>query len=169
MQKSSRRAFLDLGVDGTHLGRIVIKVIDEGNYALNFLHMCAGDMGPSYADSRVSRVGLKGKEGEFMELGRYALEEGTSWKPVMTGVDWNRERGREVYEMTEWNAGKVFGWFSADYASMFEIVTRDDPSWRVRGCFGMVEEGLDVLRDAIHRYPDIRMIRITACGLIFSC
>ena len=168
MRTSSRRAYLDLGIDGTHLGRVVIKVMDESNYAHNFLHMCIGDLGPSYASSGVTWVLDEGEDGERLALGEYTMNGETSSRAVLSGVDWEREEERDIYEEKLVKAGQVLGDFSVDYASMFDIVTRDDLRWRDRDCFGMVEEGLDVLRLAILHYPDIESIKITDCGLIFS-
>ncbi|XP_066941705.1 E3 ubiquitin-protein ligase trim-21-like isoform X3 [Macrobrachium rosenbergii] len=158
MKMSSRRAFLDLSVDGTHLGRIIIKVMDEGNLALNFLHLCAGDLGTSYANSQVLGVDCKDEDGENVDMGYYNM--------LLSGVDLGEEMEREIYEEKSWKAGDV-GVYEGDTTLLF-IVTRDN--FINDGChhLGTVEEGLEVLQDAILRYRDIQKIKIVECGLISS-
>ncbi|XP_068211132.1 tripartite motif-containing protein 59-like [Palaemon carinicauda] len=160
MNTSPRNAFLDLAIEGTFLARIVIKVMEEGNLALNFLHLCAGDLGPSYANSQLSGVGWKSQSSERIYVDEYI-------RPVMK-VDWTREGRREIYKSTPYKEGEVRGWFSEENASNFYIVTKDHPSWNLNNCFGIVEEGLDTLRDATSQYPDITTVRIVDCGVIFS-
>ncbi|XP_066941307.1 E3 ubiquitin-protein ligase trim-21-like [Macrobrachium rosenbergii] len=46
MKISSRRAFLDLSVDGTHLGRIIIKVMDRGKPRPQLPPFVLGDLEP---------------------------------------------------------------------------------------------------------------------------
>ncbi|XP_068235998.1 uncharacterized protein [Palaemon carinicauda] len=166
LQNSSSKAFLDLAVNGTFLGRLVIQVMSESNKALNFLHMCSGDLGPSYANSQPI-VGWRGKEGEHVEMGEYLVDRRTSTEAVLTGVDWRLESQREIYETTSYREGEVRGWFSHEKASRFYIVTRDHPTWKRRNCFGKVVEGFDVLKKAISRYH-ISEIKIADCGLILS-
>lgn len=168
MHTSSRRAFLDLGVDGTVLGRIIIRVIDEGNLALNFLHMCTGAMGPSYANSQVLHVYYENEEGENVSMGRYEVNRRKSKAAVLPDVDWESEKEMEIYEETSLTAGEVRGWFNNTMASAFYIVTRDHPTRRYRNRFGVVEEGLDILRDAILQHPDVTKIMIVDCGLILT-
>ncbi|XP_068226735.1 uncharacterized protein [Palaemon carinicauda] len=168
LNKSSRRVFLDLAVREKHLGRIIIKVMDEGNLALNFLHMCMGDLGPSYANSHVVCVDEKGKAGENIEFGQYEVEGGTSMKAVLSGVDWKKEKMRGIYQETALKPGDVRGWFLYEKASQFDIVIREHAIMMDKDCFGKVEEGLDILRDAIRRYPDIRRVKVVECGLLFS-
>ncbi|XP_064084507.1 uncharacterized protein LOC135200107 isoform X2 [Macrobrachium nipponense] len=168
MHTPSRRAFLDLGVDGTVLGRIIIRVIDEGNLARNFLHMCAGDMGPSYANSRVLSVYFKNEEGENVSMGSYKINGRNSKAAVLPDVDWESEKRMEIYEKTSMKVGELRGWFNNAMASCFYIVTRDYSAEKYGNRFGIVEEGLDILRDAISQHPDVTKIMITDCGLIFS-
>ncbi|XP_066973284.1 uncharacterized protein [Macrobrachium rosenbergii] len=178
---SPARAFLELAYKSTHLGRVIIRVTENGIKGLNFLYMCAGGMGPSYANSQVLGVRCKGMEGEFIEMGHYASHGGggTSTRAVLTSrEDWKRERERErererqrkeTNEVTPWKAGDVRGGDSYEDASEFWIVTRDDPLWKDGHRFGVVEEGgLDVLLDAISKYPDITQVKVASCGLLFS-
>ncbi|XP_068237416.1 tripartite motif-containing 13-like [Palaemon carinicauda] len=158
MNVSSRKAFLDLAVEGTFLERIVIRVIDEGNLALKFLHMCAGDLGSSYANSHYLCVKRKGEAGERIVVRGYGIPD------FGYTVDWNRERQGEIYKRMPWKAGDVRGWFSNEKASEFFVVIRDIPYW-TNNCFGIVEEGLDALRDAISLYPDIKIVQIVNRGL----
>ncbi|XP_064084541.1 uncharacterized protein LOC135200136 [Macrobrachium nipponense] len=162
MKMSAQRVFLDLGVDGTHLGRIIIKVKDEGNLALNFLHLCAGDLGTSYANSQVLDVESKGGDGENIDMGHY--------KMLLSGVDFKEETKRDIYEQTSWKAGdvRVHVPDNEDTTPVFYIVTRDYLETQTIGHCGTVEEGLGVLRRAILQYPAIQKIKIVECGLILS-
>ncbi|XP_066988240.1 uncharacterized protein [Macrobrachium rosenbergii] len=169
---SPLRAFLDLAYKSTHLGRIIIRMFENRIKGLNFLHMCSGDMGPSYANSQVFDVICKGMKGESVVMGDYVSRGGggggTSTHAVSSSrEDW--ERQREIYVETPYRAGEVRGSiFSYEEASRFWIVTRDGhPRRRQGNCFGMVELGLDVLREAILRYPDVTQIKVDNCGLLF--
>ncbi|XP_068226636.1 putative leucine-rich repeat-containing protein DDB_G0290503 isoform X3 [Palaemon carinicauda] len=169
MPKTSRRVFLDLGTDGRFLGRMIIKVIDEGNLALNFLHMCAGDLGPSYANSSIFGIGMLGDPGENVGFGDYVVEDGTTARPVLLGVDWKRESKKDIYDNTIAREGEVRGWL--DHAckdvSRFYIVLKEKSGWTHRDRLGVVEEGLQVLKDAIRLYPNFREIKIVDCGHVF--
>ncbi|XP_066953155.1 uncharacterized protein [Macrobrachium rosenbergii] len=166
-----QRAFLDLAYESIHLGRIIIRVTDQGGYlGLNFIHMCLGDEGPSYANSQVSHVMKPVFGGEFVFMGQYYVSQGgeTSTQAVLSSrEEWERKRGSETYEATPWKAGDVRGDISYEKASQFRIATRDGkPIWGSGYCFGTVEEGLDVLRVAILKYPDITQVRVANCGII---
>ncbi|XP_068216161.1 uncharacterized protein [Palaemon carinicauda] len=171
MPKTSRRVFLDLGTDGRFLGRMIIKVIDEGNLALNFLHMCAGDLGPSYANSSIIGIGLLGEPGENVDFGDYVVEDRTTASPVLLGVDWKSESKKDIYDNTQAREGEVRGYFdenpNCEDVSRFYIVLREDSEWMPRDRLGVVEEGLQVLKDAIMLYPNFREIKIVDCGHVF--
>ncbi|XP_066990431.1 tripartite motif-containing 13-like [Macrobrachium rosenbergii] len=169
------RAFLDLVYGSTHLGRIVIRVFENCIRGLNFLYMCAGGMGPSYASTQVFDIRHMGEEDINVFMGAYISHGGgggggggggKSTRAVLSSrEDWEREM-KKTYEETPLKAGEVRGNISYDDASVLWIVTRDDPSIRKRSCFGKVEEGLEVLIDAILKYPNYTEIKVTQCGLI---
>ncbi|XP_068226778.1 tripartite motif-containing protein 59-like isoform X2 [Palaemon carinicauda] len=153
----SRRGFLDVSRNGTFLGRVIIKVIDEGNLALNFLHKCAGDLGSSYVNSWFSRSVIAGN-------GVYIVN---AVEAVLPGVDWQKEREKDIYKQTSCKVvGQVTAAFSNDFASMLYIITENTDSWiKGNGCFGVVEEGLDVLREAPTYGSDVQVVD---CGLMLS-
>lgn len=169
---SSRRTFLDLAYGTSYLGRISIKVLDDGNKPLNFVHMCSADMGPSYVNSQVLEVRRRATAGENIRLGEYESPEGgKSCQAVLSGVNWKREGRREIYKEKLWKAGQVRGDMTFKCASLFWIVTRDGDVPRdgsLKDCFGLVEDGLEIVRDAVMRYPDIQNVRIINCGLLFA-
>ncbi|XP_064090926.1 uncharacterized protein LOC135204701 [Macrobrachium nipponense] len=167
--------FLDLAYGSTPLGRVVIRITTKGLKGRNFLYMCAGGMGgPSYAHSRVSYVGKKDEAGEWILLGNYVSfgGRGTSTRAVLSSreEDWeSAKESDETYEVTREKAGEVRGDISYERASEFCIVTRDDNDrkYRTRNCFGVVEEGLNVLTTTISKYyQDIGNVHISQCGLI---
>ncbi|XP_064090929.1 uncharacterized protein LOC135204705 [Macrobrachium nipponense] len=169
------RGFLDLAYKSTPLGRVIIRITINGLKGRNLLYMCAGGMGgPSYVHSRGLKVTHFGWGGEGVSMGHYVSHGrggerggvGASTRAVLSSreEDWGRER--ETYEQTPYKAGDVRGDISSEGASRFWIVTRGDPNWRRSNCFGMVEEGLDVLIDVISKYPDITQVKVANCGLI---
>ncbi|XP_066990024.1 tripartite motif-containing protein 59-like [Macrobrachium rosenbergii] len=172
---SPPRAFLDLAYESTHLGRVIIRIIDQGGQlGLNFIQMCSGRTGPSYANSQILDVNNKGRAGEWIQMGDYVTHggggggDGTSTQAVLSSrEDWERKSQGKTYKSMQWKEGDVRGFTSYEKASWFGIVTRDHPSWNGKDCFGKVEEGLDVLRDAILKYPDTGKVKIAQCGCYF--
>ncbi|XP_064098560.1 uncharacterized protein LOC135209725 isoform X1 [Macrobrachium nipponense] len=166
------RAFLDLAYESTQLGRIIVRVTENSLKGLNFLHMCVGGKGPSYANSQVSFVDKKGMEAEYVEMGEYYVAHAgaeKSTRAVSASEDnWMGEWGKEIYSDRPVMAGELRGYICYDKASLFWIVTRDCPSWIQRCCFGAVDEGLGVLKEAISKYPDITQVKVSNCGLLFS-
>ncbi|XP_066938256.1 uncharacterized protein [Macrobrachium rosenbergii] len=161
---SIRRVFLDLACGSIHLGSVIIKITDNcSTMALNFIHMCLGDMGPSYCHS-----GLRAKwngESETIALGSYDVPHGggTSTQAVFSREDFEQERQR-THECTVWRAGQVRGNFSFESASKVWIITKDDPHKKGKTLFGKVEEGLDILQNAISWYPDNSSRSQTLCS-----
>ncbi|XP_068226676.1 tripartite motif-containing protein 59-like isoform X3 [Palaemon carinicauda] len=158
----SRRGFLDVSCKGTFLGRIIIKVIDEGNLALNFLHKCAGDLGSSYVYSNFqSVISVPKMEGVYING-----ESGA----VLPGVDWQKEKKKDIYKQTSFNmVGQVTADFSNRDALQLYIPT-GNIGYRIKGnaCFGMVEEGLDVLRKAATYDSYGSDVKVVDCGLMLS-
>ncbi|XP_066990422.1 E3 ubiquitin-protein ligase TRIM50-like [Macrobrachium rosenbergii] len=162
---SPPRAFLDLAYESTHLGKVIIKVFENCMKGLNFLYMCAGGIGPSYDNSQVSAVSSHLFGGDYIAMG--CLGERTPNQAVLSSrEDWEREMEVKTHKLMPWEAGDVRGLLSYEEASQFWIVTRDDPSYESGYCFGKVEEGLNVLNDAILKYPDRTKIKVARCGLI---
>ncbi|XP_064099158.1 uncharacterized protein LOC135210240 [Macrobrachium nipponense] len=168
---SSRRSFLELAYGNTYIGRISFKILDDGNKPLNFMHMFSADMGPSYFNSHILEVRQKGTAGENVRFGEYNLPEGKSCQAVLSGVNWKREGRRDIYKERLWKAGQVRGDMTFKCASLFWIVTKDGDVPKDKGfndCFGIVEDGLEILKEVILRYPDIQNVRISNCGLLFA-
>ncbi|XP_068226678.1 uncharacterized protein [Palaemon carinicauda] len=157
----SRRGFLDVSYKGTFLRRIIIKVIDEGNQALNFLHKCAGDLGSSYVYSNFRRIiSFPKMEGVYING-----ESGA----VLPGVDWQKEKEKDIYKQTTFKVGQVTAAFSNDFASELYIPTGNTGYWtKGNACFGVVEEGLDVLRKAPTYAKHGSDVQVVDCGLMFS-
>ncbi|XP_068226528.1 uncharacterized protein [Palaemon carinicauda] len=157
----SRRGFLDVSCKGTFLGRIIIKVIDEGNLALNFLHKCAGDLGSSYVYSDIRRAISFTKVEEVYING----ESGA----VLPGVDWQKEKEKDIYKQTTFKVGQVTAAFSNRNVLQLYIPT-GNTGYRMKGvtCFGLVEEGLDVLRKATSYNPYGSDMKVVDCGLMMS-
>ncbi|XP_068226775.1 uncharacterized protein [Palaemon carinicauda] len=152
----SRRGFLDVSCEGTFLGRIIIKVIDEGNLALNFLHKCAGDLGSSYVNSWFFRS-VNAENCVYI---------GGVQEAVLPGVDWQKEKEKDIYKQTTFKVGQVTAGLWNDFASKLYIITGNTGNWKKgNACFGVVEEGLDVLRKAKNYSEDMKVVD---CGLMLS-
>ncbi|XP_066938269.1 uncharacterized protein [Macrobrachium rosenbergii] len=162
---SPPRAFLDLAYGSTHLGRVIIKVFENCMKSLNFLYMCAVGMGPSYANSQVSDVSNHLFGGDYISMG-FSTESTQNQAVLSSKKDWESEMETKTRKLMPWKVGDVRGLISYEDASQFWIVTRDDPRCKSGYCFGKVEEGLNVLNDAILKYPDRTNIKVAQCGLV---
>lgn len=167
---SNCRTFLEIGVDETIKGRVVIKLTADGYYSNNFLHLCVGSMGPSYTNSKILEIKKRGMRGERARMGNYEKDATVGGKAVVKGVNWSQEMEKEMYKRTSCAAGLVKGLNGPDEESVsqFFIITKGDPSSAPYPCFGMVESGLDILRKAISQHPDVTRVTVVNSGVILS-
>lgn len=162
---SSRMAFLKLGVVGSTLGRIHIRLAPNTHAAEQFSFLCTGEMGPSYANTRILEVREKGHEKEYVACGDYEMNNGSGGQAMIAGLgDTEQYNG-------QWLAGTVWGFLLWNaVAAQFCILTKDNPGIALCSpSFGMVEEGLHVLTEAIRHYHNIRDVFIVDCGMVLLC
>lgn len=167
VDEASRRTFLELDVGGACQLMLVIRFINNGSYAKNFLHLCLGDLGPSYVGCKFLEVIDKDNDGERVITGDYERNDGNGGKAVIPGVDWGGEGKKEIYMGQTLEEGLVGGGSNLEErVSKFIIVMSTDQAMDACYPFGMVEEGLGILRDAILHYPTTPPITIRNCGLV---
>ncbi|XP_066963982.1 uncharacterized protein [Macrobrachium rosenbergii] len=140
---------MQLGVRGTILGRIHIRLWGHLRRAQHFLALCLGTFGPSYKGSKFSNVARKGQPGESLVGGRYITENGISAEGLMDALEW---RGRYSGAVTE---GVLGGASDGDpkLESFFGICTRDYPEGEYYCPFGEVVSGLEVVQKAVCQDP----------------
>ncbi|KAK7070315.1 hypothetical protein SK128_025893 [Halocaridina rubra] len=164
LDPTSRLSFLTLGAGKSVLGRLYIRVAPETNRAHNFVLLCTGELGPSYANTNIIRVVDRGKNGEYVDCGDYENHNGTGGKGLVPGAgnEWGGIYKRPCL------AGAVDGWWGAGdaKAAQFGITTRDDAGCSLPAAFGMVETGLHILTEAISLYRNIKEVKIVDCGIV---
>ncbi|XP_068231219.1 uncharacterized protein [Palaemon carinicauda] len=159
--------FLELGIGSNYLGRLLIRLSPaDTNKARQFSLMCTGEMGPTYANTKCLGVRNTGDDREVAVFGDYENKNGSGGKTIIPHVNWEEDK-KEEYKKP-WVAGQLGSIASKATATIFGICLRDNPVMRLFGCYGKVEEGLEVLRDAIVTYPDMKKCRIMDCGIVFS-
>ncbi|XP_068250978.1 uncharacterized protein [Palaemon carinicauda] len=160
--------FLELGIDSNYLGQLLIRLSPaDTNKARQFSLMCTGEMGPTYANTNCLGVVNKGDDTEVAGFGDYENNDCSGGKTIIPHVNWEEEDLKEEYKKPL-VAGLLGSIASKDTATIFGICLRDNPVRKLLGCYGKVEEGLEVLRDAIVTYPDMKKCRIMDCGIVFS-
>ncbi|XP_068223201.1 uncharacterized protein [Palaemon carinicauda] len=159
--------FLELGIGSNYLGRLLIRLSPaDTNKARQFSLMCTGEMGPTYANTKCLGVRNTGDDREVAVFGDYENNNGSGGKTIIPHVNWEEDK-KEEYKKP-WVAGQLGSIASKATATIFGICLRDNPVMRLFGCYGKVEEGLEVLRDAIVTYPNMKKCRIMDCGIVFS-
>ncbi|KAK4321551.1 hypothetical protein Pmani_007668 [Petrolisthes manimaculis] len=165
---SECRVFLDLvtNFDRERIGRVTIKVWDHLRRARHFLGLCLGLWGSSYRKSTLLRV----QDTEYCKFmvsgGHYDESTGiTSTEGLMHNLEW-------AGEYTGFDrVGQVvaFGGGRAHLDAVFGICLEENvPGGRSRCPFGVVEEGLGVMRKAACFMSASTAVQISDCGIIFN-
>lgn len=142
----SRLTFLDLGDDETTYGRLYIRLSPNTKAAVNFSLLCTGEMGPSYANTKVLQRANKFLDLECTCFGDYEKDDGTGGKALVHGLGMEEEEEEELYERPCFE-GTVVGWWNVadEIASQFSIFMRNNPRKVFDTSFGMVEKGLHIM------------------------
>lgn len=157
---SSRLTFLELGVGETSLGKMLIRLTSDTAGGQNFTLLCTGEIGPSYANTRLLGVWEKGSSSESVRGGDYEYNSGIGGKPLVQGIDLETLQYKRP-----WLAGTVWG-YSKHIFSQFSITTRDQSNNVCHASIGIVEEGMEVLLNVTNCYPDVRQVSVQDCGII---
>ncbi|XP_064084023.1 uncharacterized protein LOC135199812 [Macrobrachium nipponense] len=168
LDMSVRVAFLELAAEDGTLGKLFIRLSPETKFAQHFAALCTGEMGPSYADTRVLEVMRKDSHGgERVLFGDYENNDGSGGKALVPGLGWGEwMKDTHIYPAVAGAVGGVLG--TEDNTAQFVILTKDCPGQNLGGCFGTVEEGLRVLTEIVSQYPNIRDVSIQDCGILLN-
>lgn len=124
-----------------------------------FILLCTGQLGPSYANTSLWGVGDKGRPGERLWLGDYERNNGKGGAALLP--DLNKGQYRR-----SGSAGAVWGtwqWNGRGQSAQFGITTRDMRGSSMWGdVFGEVVEGMNCLAAAI-QHKDITEV----CGKLW--
>ncbi|KAK3882087.1 hypothetical protein Pcinc_013519 [Petrolisthes cinctipes] len=165
---SQCRVFLDLvtNYDMEHLGRVTIRVWEHLRRARHFLGLSLGLWGSSYKRSTFLRV-QKTEYCKFIVSGGHHDESTgiTSTEGLMNDLEW-------AGEYTGFDrVGQVvaFGGGRAHLDAVFGICLEENVSGgRSRCPFGVVEEGLGVMKKAASLMSASTQVQIFDCGIIFN-
>ncbi|XP_064084542.1 uncharacterized protein LOC135200137 [Macrobrachium nipponense] len=164
---SIKSVFMEVNTQNREESRFTVCLINKGQYAENFFHLCLGDFGPSYAGSKLLATLYKGTNLEQIRSGDYSSSDGRGGKAVVVGVNWCREKTKLMYKGHNVVTGLVAGVSNSEATvSQFSIYTGNDPTTTVRYPFGMVGEGMNVLTKAISECAEGIQLKIKNCGCI---
>ncbi|XP_068217757.1 peptidyl-prolyl cis-trans isomerase-like isoform X2 [Palaemon carinicauda] len=161
---SSRQTFLELGTNGATLGRLIIRLSPDTKGAEQFALICAGEKGVSYANTKLFQVHHRGKIYEYVGGGDYEYNNGDGGKALVAGLELGPEYERP------WVAGTVRGFWGlgSSVSAQFFISTHDHPAGVCSPAFGIVEEGLEILTNAVQCSTDITEVYVQDCGIILN-
>ncbi|KAG0711108.1 Peptidyl-prolyl cis-trans isomerase [Chionoecetes opilio] len=157
---SSLLVFLDLAWGRQIRGRVYIRLYLDTPLARQFLLLCSGSRGHTYAGTSLLKVCGQHSPGEFIMGGDYSCDDGSGGLPLLQDLHGNyRKTGV---------AGSVWGrWEVGDMrAAQFAITTRDCQGFIPR-VFGCVEEGLGLVRAAI-RLMKAERVTVHECGVVVN-
>ncbi|KAK8741144.1 hypothetical protein OTU49_002520 [Cherax quadricarinatus] len=161
LDSSSTLAFLDLGWAGATRGRIHIRLRPNTGLARQFVLMCTGQQGPTYANTKLVSVGYKSRPGEYVAGGDYQYNDGRGGTPLL--FDLLGEYRRSGSAGAVWSPRQL-----GDLSTQFCIITRDRTDGHQWGdVFGEVENGLDVLKAAV-KLRNINEVTVVDCGLVLT-
>ncbi|CAL4198343.1 unnamed protein product [Meganyctiphanes norvegica] len=159
VETGSGLCFLDLGWPGSTRGRLHVRLLGNTGRALQFIYLCTGEKGPSYAHTNFTALKNKGRHGEWLAGGDY---DGKCAAPLVDGLT----------EGGEYQKPKVAGLVGGVYAKgsnrngLFGIWVREEAN--PKPCdlgFAKVEHGLAVLKSAAG-YSNIKEVKILDCGVV---
>ncbi|XP_068226231.1 uncharacterized protein [Palaemon carinicauda] len=165
LDSSTKVAFMELGMNGSSLGKMQIRLLQDAGASQQFCLLCSAEVGPSYANTRLLEVWEKDMEKEYVTCGDYELNTGLGGRAIVP-----RLGDLEEYNKP-WHAGTVFGFLLwKRVAGQFCILTKNNPDMVLSApAFGMVEEGLNILVNAIKFSSNIRDVFIIDCGMVMTC
>ncbi|XP_063585122.1 uncharacterized protein LOC134762535 isoform X1 [Penaeus indicus] len=156
LDSSSTLTFLDFKEDGEEAERVYIRMNGDTTRAKQFILLCAGTWGGSYADTDLIMIWNKGCEGECVWGGDYNY--GSSIIPgLVTGGEYQHPN----------KLGTVSGWYTDYRGTRFCITTKDKSHCNLSSAFGMVERGIDVVVK-IARLFHGRGWKVASCGLVIE-
>lgn len=154
---------MDIGTEHRVLGRIYISLWGHLRRAVNFLHLCLGDRGPSYRDSAFLEVLNADCPGERIRGGDYESNNGYGGEALLDDLE-----SEEGYSMPM-EAGMVTAGAPnrKQLDSQFFICTEDDYDRRFACPFGRVVSGLPVMKEAVWLVVT-KEVYVRDCGVVIE-
>ncbi|XP_066947792.1 uncharacterized protein [Macrobrachium rosenbergii] len=160
----SQQNFLDLSNARSHIGRLYINIFPQDMRGRQFHVLCTGEMGPSYANTRILEVCNKGHEKlESLRCGDYEYNNGTGGKVLVPFIPDDATQGQ-----TSALAGSLTatGRCEDRIAGQFRIYMRHDTNRKCSTAFARIHSGMCILQRAIVRHPNIAEVFIKECGVV---
>ncbi|KAK8741426.1 hypothetical protein OTU49_002215 [Cherax quadricarinatus] len=160
LDPTSTVVFLDLAWEGSSGGRVYIKLSNTATnqWAQQFLALCTGQQGPTYANTRFLGV-FRHVHEEGVLAGDYEHNNGNGGAALQPGLASSQCSGK-------WTEGTVAGRREDDEtAAQFYIITRANAGSVGQAVLGQVESGLGVVRSAVS-LRDIRQVSVIDCGVV---
>lgn len=162
---SSIRTFLELGTEACpSLGRLYVRFYSDSPLARQFSLLCSGVSGPAYLNSNFLNVFRKGCNWAWVRCGDYENNDGSGGRELVPGQGVSRGEAVRLC-----SAGTLEGWLGCgkEVASQFIIYLKDNNKMVSYECSGFVEEGFDVLEEAVSR-SNIGDVRVFDCGIVLN-
>ncbi|XP_063883357.1 uncharacterized protein LOC135112661 [Scylla paramamosain] len=153
--------FLDIGTEQKVLGRVYISLWGHLRRAMNFLHLCLGDRGPSFRDSMFLEVMNADCPGERIRGGDYECNNGRGGEALLDDLE-----SEEGYSMPM-EAGMITagGPNRKEVGAQFFICTEDDFDRRFACPFGRVVSGLPIVKETVWLVMT-KEVYIRECGVV---
>ncbi|XP_047476902.1 uncharacterized protein LOC125030712 [Penaeus chinensis] len=152
--------FLELAWPGSPPRRVYIRLSPDSGRGRQFVMLCSGERGHSYANTNFLRVKNKGLRGECLQGGDYNFNSGLGGYNIIPGLACNGEYKRR--DVTG-SVGAVYT--NAQNGAQFYIRTRGRPAVNRFTVFGQVEKGLEVAAAAI-ALQDVKKVMVVDCGVV---
>lgn len=152
--------FLELAWPGSPPRRVYIRLSPDSGRGRQFVMLCSGEKGHSYANTNFLRVKNKGLRGECLQGGDYNFNSGVGGHNIIPGLACNGEYKRR--DVTG-SVGAVYT--NALNGAQFYIRTRGRPAVNRFTVFGQVEKGLEVAAAAI-ALQDVKKVTVVDCGVV---
>lgn len=158
------KVFMEVSWGGKVQGHAGIKLTSTATRTRHFFYLCSGELGPSYANTRLLEVESRGRLGERVWGGDYQANDG-SGGAALQGFTMGELAAQSV------TAGLVAGFCygSEDHhkPSHFVVYNNDYPVAYEECPIGMVEDGIDLFR-SVAKLSNIRDVTISDCGLLLT-
>lgn len=152
--------FLELAWPGSPPRRVYIRLSPDSGRGRQFVMLCSGERGHSYANTNFLRVKNKGLRGECLQGGDYNFNSGLGGYSIIQNLACNGEYKRR--DVTG-SVGAVYT--NAQNGAQFYIRTRGRPAVNRFTVFGQVERGLEVATAAI-ALQDVKKVMVVDCGVV---
>ncbi|XP_063849759.1 uncharacterized protein LOC135094001 isoform X2 [Scylla paramamosain] len=155
---SSQLVFLDLAWHGRVQGRVYIHLEMRLPLAKQFLMLCSGQQGPSYAGTSLLCVNKRNSLGEYVKGGDYNNNDGTGGASLLPHL-------QAKYRPSS-APGAVWGPFRFEDPRVAQFaITTTVPRGNLERVFGSVEWGMGVVRAAVNAMKK-HTVTVRECGVV---